>query len=169
MSEGEFPLDNPMLVRWEFASEERLEKRNALFRQLIDGVNAEDIAFEAVREFAPARMLEVGCGAGALSARVVEEIGSEVIAIDTSQRMVDLTRERGVDARVADICALPFADGEFDCVAAGWVISTLQTAIPRSRSVPVCCDRAAGSSHRRSPTRTSQTSGTSSARRRYGR
>jgi hypothetical protein len=28
-------LDNPLLVRWEFASEERLATRNALTRQLI--------------------------------------------------------------------------------------------------------------------------------------
>jgi SAM-dependent methyltransferase len=36
--------------------------------------------------------------------------------------MVELARERGLDARVADIQALPFLDGEFDCVVAGWVL-----------------------------------------------
>jgi hypothetical protein len=30
-SEREFRLDNPMLVRWESASEERLEQRNAIY------------------------------------------------------------------------------------------------------------------------------------------
>lgn len=83
----EFRLDNPMLVRWEFASEERLEKRNAIYRRLIEGVNAEEMLFEAVKEVAPKRFLEVGCGAGALSARVVEELGAEVEGIDTSERM----------------------------------------------------------------------------------
>jgi hypothetical protein len=34
LSEEDFRLDNPMLVRWEFASEERLEKRNALYQRL---------------------------------------------------------------------------------------------------------------------------------------
>ena len=32
-------LDNPLLVRWEFASEERLNKRNAIFRALVQGEN----------------------------------------------------------------------------------------------------------------------------------
>lgn len=122
-AEGEeFKLDNPMLVRWEFASEERLETRNAIYRSLIDGINAEDMLFDAVKEVTPERLLEVGCGAGALSGRVQRELGAHVTAIDTSERMVDLTRERGVDARVADIQRLPFEDGSFDCVAAGWVL-----------------------------------------------
>ena len=37
MTNDDFRLDNPMLVRWEFASEERLEKRNQIFRQLPRG------------------------------------------------------------------------------------------------------------------------------------
>jgi SAM-dependent methyltransferase len=40
-------LDNPLLVRWEYASEERLAKRNSIFRALIDGVSPEDVAFAA--------------------------------------------------------------------------------------------------------------------------
>jgi SAM-dependent methyltransferase len=32
--------------------------------------------------------------------------------------MVELTRERGLHARVADVESLPFADGEFDCAVA---------------------------------------------------
>jgi ubiquinone/menaquinone biosynthesis C-methylase UbiE len=42
--------------------------------------------------------------------------------VDQSERMVELTRARGVDAQVADIQALPFADGEFDCVTANWML-----------------------------------------------
>src|SRR5437660_5089777 len=115
-SDGEdFRLDNPMLVRWEFASEERLEKRNAIYRQLIEGIDAEELLFEAVKELAPERVLEVGCGAGALSVRVQRELGADVVAIDASERMVNLTRERGVDARVADVLDLPFEDVSFDC------------------------------------------------------
>jgi ubiquinone/menaquinone biosynthesis C-methylase UbiE len=131
----EFRLDNPMLVRWEFASEERLEKRNAIYRQLIEGKNAEDMLFEAVKEVAPERFLEVGCGAGALSARVRDEVGAEVHAIDTSERMVDLTRELGIDAQVADVQELPFEDGSFDCVAAGWV---LYHVADRDRAISEC-------------------------------
>jgi SAM-dependent methyltransferase len=32
--------------------------------------------------------------------------------------MVELARERGLDARVADVQVLPFEDGEFDCAIA---------------------------------------------------
>jgi SAM-dependent methyltransferase len=131
----EFRLDNPMLVRWEFASEERLEKRNAIYRSLLEGIDAEELLFEAVKEISPTRVLEVGCGAGALSARVQTELGAEVTAIDASQRMVDLTRERGVDARVADVEELPFEDGSFDCVAAGWV---LYHVAERDRAIAEC-------------------------------
>ena len=131
----EFRLDNPMLVRWEFASEERLEKRNAIYRQLIEGVNAEELLYEAVAEVNPERFLDVGCGAGALSQRVRSELGAEVVAVDTSERMVDLTRELGIDARVADVQELPFEDGSFDCVAAGWV---LYHVADRERAISEC-------------------------------
>ena len=44
------------------------------------------------------------------------------MAIDLSPRMVELAQERGVDARVADLQELPFADGEFDLVVAAWML-----------------------------------------------
>jgi SAM-dependent methyltransferase len=117
----ELRLDNPMLVRWEFASEERLETRNAIYRQLIEGVNAEDLLFEAVLEVAPVRVLEVGCGAGAMAERIKRELDADVVGLDTSARMVNLTRERGIEAHVGDVQSLPFGDEEFDCVVAGWL------------------------------------------------
>jgi len=135
MTDDELPLDNPMLVRWEFASEERLEKRNALYRRLIEGVNAEDVLFDAVREVSPRRLLDVGCGAGEMSQRIQEELGSDVIALDSSQRMVDLTRERGIQAVLGDVQALPFDDGEFDCVVAGWV---LYHVVDRETAIAEC-------------------------------
>ena len=52
-------LDNPLLVRREYASEERLAKRNALFRALIQGTNPEDVAFAAVAEAGPKPLLDV--------------------------------------------------------------------------------------------------------------
>jgi SAM-dependent methyltransferase len=36
--------------------------------------------------------------------------------------MVELTRARGVEARVGDVQALPFGDGEFDCAVAAWML-----------------------------------------------
>ena len=122
MSSEDFRLDNPMLVRWEFASEERLEQRNAIYRQLVEGTNAEELLFDAVKEFAPSRVLEVGCGVGAMAERVRDELGVEVVAVDSSERMIELTRERGIEAYVADVQELPFGDAEFDCVFAGWLL-----------------------------------------------
>ena len=135
MTDADLPLDNPMLVQWEFASEERLEKRNALYRRLIEGVNAEDVLFEAVREVSPKRLLDVGCGAGEMAKRIQLELGADVVALDSSQRMVDLTRERGVEAVLGDIQRLPFEDGEFDCVVAGWV---LYHVVDREQSIAEC-------------------------------
>jgi SAM-dependent methyltransferase len=135
MTDADLPLDNPMLVQWEFASEERLEKRNALYRRLIEGVNAEDVLFDAVREVTPKRLLDVGCGAGEMARRIQDELGAEVVALDSSQRMVDLTRERGVEAVLGDIQQLPFADGAFDCVVAGWV---LYHVVDRAKAISEC-------------------------------
>ncbi len=45
-----------------------------------------------------------------------------MIAIDLSPRMVALARELGVDAFHGDAQELPFADGEFDCVVANWML-----------------------------------------------
>jgi SAM-dependent methyltransferase len=42
--------------------------------------------------------------------------------IDQSERMVELARERGVDARIGDVQALPFADASFDLVVAVWML-----------------------------------------------
>jgi SAM-dependent methyltransferase len=67
-------------------------------------------------------VLEVGCGWGELAARLGSELGVRVVAVDSSPRMVELARERGVDARVADVQALPFDDGSFDCVVANWML-----------------------------------------------
>lgn len=115
-------LDNPLVVQWEYASEERLAKRNQTYRELLEGVNPEDAVFEAVRESSPQRFLDVGCGMGELAERVQHQVGVEVVAVDISPRMVELTRARGVDASVADVQALPFEDNSFDCVAANWVL-----------------------------------------------
>ncbi|HUQ23459.1 MAG TPA: class I SAM-dependent methyltransferase [Gaiellaceae bacterium] len=115
-------LDNPLVVQWEYASEERLAKRNRTYRELSEGVIAEDAAFDAVGEVKPERFLDTGCGMGELAERVQQELQATVAAVDISPRMVELTRARGVDAQVADIQELPFDTGSFDCVAANWVL-----------------------------------------------
>jgi SAM-dependent methyltransferase len=76
----------------------------------------------AVVETRPERVLEVGCGWGELAEWLARETGAAVVAIDSSQRMVELARERGIDARLGDVQDLPFADGGFDVVVAAWML-----------------------------------------------
>lgn len=128
-------IDNPLLVRWEYASEERLATRNAIYRELVEGQNAEDIVFDAVAEARPESVLEVGCGAGEMAERIVAELGAKVVALDESERMVALTRERGIEAVVGDVQSLPFEDGRFDCVVAAWVFYHVAD---RARAIAEC-------------------------------
>jgi SAM-dependent methyltransferase len=84
--------------------------------------NPDDLVFEAVAEAKPSRVLDVGCGLGGTTERFAKELGARVEAIDISPRMVELTRARGVDAKVGDAQELPYGDSSFDCVFAGWVL-----------------------------------------------
>lgn len=115
-------LDNPLLVGWEYASEERFAKRTAIFHALLSGSTPDRVAYETVAEAKPQRVLDVGCGLGETTEQFAKELGADVQAIDLSPRMVELTRARGIDAHVGDVQKLPYADGEFDCVFAGWVL-----------------------------------------------
>jgi SAM-dependent methyltransferase len=114
-------LNDPDLVRREYASEAGLAARRAAYANA-EGPDAPAMVFDAVAEVSPKRVLEVGCGMGQLAQRLHEELEGDVVAIDQSERMVELTRERGVDARVADVQELPFGDGEFDVVVAAWML-----------------------------------------------
>jgi ubiquinone/menaquinone biosynthesis C-methylase UbiE len=115
-------LDNPLLVRWEYASEERLAKRNEVLRSLSRGPTPEDAAVEAVAATAAKEILDIGCGLGELGERFARELVAHVCAVDISERMVELSRARGLDAQVGDAERLPFEDDRFDCVFAGWVL-----------------------------------------------
>lgn len=60
------------------------------------------------------RILDLGCGDGALSLKIAAA-GAEVVGLDASAEMVAAARAAGVDARVGDGHALGFA-AEFDAV-----------------------------------------------------
>jgi SAM-dependent methyltransferase len=114
-------IDDPAYVRQQYASEQGLEARRSLYDE-VDGPDAREVAFAAVAAARPRRVLEVGPGPGEASARIARELGAEVVAVDVSERMVELARGRGVDARVGDVQSLPFEDGSFDCALAAWVL-----------------------------------------------
>jgi SAM-dependent methyltransferase len=114
-------LNDPRLVREEYASERGLLGRRAAY-QHATGPNPAELAFEAVAAVAPTDLLEVGCGPGDFAARIQQELGAAVVAIDVSERMVELARANGVDARVGDVQQLGFPDGRFDCAVAAWML-----------------------------------------------
>jgi ubiquinone/menaquinone biosynthesis C-methylase UbiE len=110
--------NDPQLVRREYADESRLAARASIYA----GSGGPEVAFAAVAEVAPGRVLEVGCGRGEFAARVAAELGAEVVALDLSERMVELTRARGLHAVVADVQELPFTNATFDCAVANWML-----------------------------------------------
>jgi SAM-dependent methyltransferase len=114
-------LNDPELVRAEYEDESRFAARAAVWGAAT-GEDPKQVALDAVAEVRPARVLEVGSGRGELAERLQRELGVELVAIDQSARMVELARERGVDARVGDVQALPFEAASFDCVLAAWML-----------------------------------------------
>jgi SAM-dependent methyltransferase len=115
------PLDDPELVRREYAQPERLAQRASIYARRT-GPDTVEAALDAVREAAPRRVIEVGGGRGDFGARLVRELGVELVEIDQSEHMVSLMRAQGLDARVGDVQALPFGDGEFDVAVANWML-----------------------------------------------
>ena len=99
-----------------------MEERNAAYRGLSEGVDAEAVARDAVLATQPRRVLEVGCGTGEFAVSLRDAGIAEVVALDISPRMVEIATARGVDARVGDVERLPFGDSEFDCVVAAWML-----------------------------------------------
>jgi SAM-dependent methyltransferase len=113
--------NDPEVVRREYADESGLVHRFALWQDNPDVPQPQEIAFDEVLALSPERLLEVGCGRGELAERFARE-GIDVVALDLSERMVELTRERGVDARVGDVQSLPFGDAEFDVAVANFML-----------------------------------------------
>ena len=114
-------INDPAAVARQYATEANLEARRSLYADAT-GPDPRDIAFDAVAEVAPARVLEVGGGPGELAARIATDLGCEVVMVDVSPRMVELALARGVDAQVGDVQRLPFEDGRFDCAVAAWML-----------------------------------------------
>jgi SAM-dependent methyltransferase len=114
-------LTDPEVVRRDYESESRLLGRRSIYEGG-EGPSAWDVIWARIVEASPRSVLEVGPGPGELSERMSRELDADVVAIDVSPRMVELTRGRGVDAQVGDVQDLPFADASFDLVVAGWVL-----------------------------------------------
>lgn len=117
-------LDDPDHVREQYATEDRLETRRSVWQPTDDGLDPATEALSAIDRalVGDAHVLEVGCGTGVMAERIHALPGVTLVATDYSTRFVELTAARGVDARQADICYLPFDDDSFDVVYAGWML-----------------------------------------------
>lgn len=71
----------------------------------------------------PARLLDVGCGAGDLMS-VAQELGYEVTGIDISKTSAAICRQRHLDARAADFLACDFPR-RFDVITMWDVVAHL--------------------------------------------
>jgi SAM-dependent methyltransferase len=78
------------------------------------------------------RVLDVGCGPGALTAELVKRLGPPAVsAVDPSVSFVAAARERhpGVDVRHAAAEQLPFPDDDFDASLAQLVVHFMAAPI----------------------------------------
>ncbi|MEO7039505.1 MAG: methyltransferase domain-containing protein [Gemmatimonadaceae bacterium] len=90
------------------------------------------------------RVLDVGCGDGALTASIITR-GADVVGIDASPSLIDAAKARGIGAQLIDAYALPFHeefDAAFSNAALHWmrepdrVLAGIQRAlVPRGRLV----------------------------------
>jgi len=106
-------------VKWEYFSRQRLLARGIV----------------GSRQAQRTRVLDIGCGHGALSLTLAESAGLDVVAMDVLESRVrsvaarKATRDPEAAARVriirADAESLPFRDGSFDAVAATEVLEHL--------------------------------------------
>ena len=77
------------------------------------------------------RVLDVGCGPGALTAELVRRLGADsVVAVDPSEPFAEACARRnpGVDVRTAAAEELPFADAAFDVALAQLVVQFMADA-----------------------------------------
>jgi SAM-dependent methyltransferase len=69
-------------------------------------------------------VLDVATGPGVVAQAALARF-AEVTAVDQSAPMVAIARSHGIDARVASADALPFDDGAFEAVVAGFLLNHL--------------------------------------------
>ena len=84
------------------------------------------------------KVLDVGCGPGALTAELVRRLGPDsVAAVDPSEPFVAAARERnpGVSVQLAAAEELPFGDDEFDAALAQLVVHFMSDPVTGLREM----------------------------------
>lgn len=85
---------------------------------------ARTVLEDAIRDLPPARTIDVACGTGFMT----RHLRGEVVALDQSNAMLAIARERLPNAHVVrgDALELPFPDGSFDRVFASYFYCHLE-------------------------------------------
>jgi ubiquinone/menaquinone biosynthesis C-methylase UbiE len=127
------PLDNPIDVA-------RLSQIYSNTAAFYDGLVAQHqapaklAALDLLARQPRERFLEVGAGTGWAFSRLVAATGTEdAVALDLAEGMLTVARERlhrefsldGVSFLLADLRAMPFPDGTFDCLLATYTFEVL--------------------------------------------
>jgi SAM-dependent methyltransferase len=114
-------VDDVAFNREQYATPDNLRARKSAYENA-EGDDPRQFAFDAIAAAQPRRVLEVGGGEGELAERLIHDLGVEVVGIDQSEAMVEAQRSKGINARVGDVQALPFEEGEFDVAVAAWML-----------------------------------------------
>jgi SAM-dependent methyltransferase len=104
------------------------KKRLALMSQLLDPMHRRYI--ESLGISRDARVLEVGCGNGSMSAWMAGHVApdGQIVAIDLDLSLVNDARAPGVEFRKGDIVTGPVDPGRFDFVTARAVLHHVSNA-----------------------------------------
>jgi SAM-dependent methyltransferase len=84
------------------------------------------------------RVIDVGCGPGALTAELVRRLGADAVtAVDPSETFAATAEARhpGVDVRLATAEELPFPDGAFDAALAQLVVHFMDDPVAGLREM----------------------------------
>ena len=72
------------------------------------------------------RILDIGCGDGTLALEIKSK-GADVIGVDLSKEMVEVTKAKGIETFIASVTDLPF-DSEFDAIFSNAVLHWVKDA-----------------------------------------
>jgi SAM-dependent methyltransferase len=112
-------LNDPALVAREYSSLDQFSLRRLDRSGWLRSSEPIPTLLAAVGEARPERVLDVGCGDGALAALLTSP---KIVCVDQSAAAVGVARARGLEAVQANVQALPFEDASFDVVMCNWML-----------------------------------------------
>ncbi|HEV2770538.1 MAG TPA: methyltransferase domain-containing protein [Solirubrobacteraceae bacterium] len=122
------PEDEPSAGAFKRFEEAAWSERAATYDRVTGRVTAEvaGALLDAAAVVHGARVLDVGCGTGIVTAAAAAR-GARATGADVAEGMLAVARERhpGLEFVVADAEALPFSAGAFEAVVAGLVVNHL--------------------------------------------